>query len=70
VARVLILGILGLLTWESRKKCHLGVTPMVNHIKYYKKEGGGFPQVRAMVDFMSLCMLMIRLCSKSAPIMH
>jgi hypothetical protein len=23
----------------------LGATPMVRHIKYYKGEGGGFPQV-------------------------
>jgi hypothetical protein len=25
------------------------------HRKYYKWEGGGFPQVWAMVSFMSLC---------------
>jgi hypothetical protein len=32
------LGVLG-------RKWHLDVTPMANHIKYYKGEGGGFPQI-------------------------
>jgi hypothetical protein len=45
VIGVLILGIMGLPIWESQEKCHLGVTPMVNHKKYYEGEGGGFPQV-------------------------
>ncbi len=47
--------ILGLLTWESRKKWHLGVARMVNYRKYYEEEGGGFPQVQAMVSLVSPC---------------
>jgi hypothetical protein len=31
VMRIPILGIVGLLIWESREKCHLGVAPMVSH---------------------------------------
>jgi hypothetical protein len=42
-AKVLITRILGILTWEFQEKWHLGVASMVNHKKYYKKEGGGFP---------------------------
>jgi hypothetical protein len=33
-------------------------------------EGGGFPQVRAVVSFMNLCMSMARPCTKSAITMH
>jgi hypothetical protein len=36
-----------------RTKCHLGAGPVARHIVYYKGEGGGFPQVRAMVSLMS-----------------
>jgi hypothetical protein len=43
VVGVLILGISRLLTWESWEKHYLGVAPIMNHIKYYKVEGGGFP---------------------------
>jgi hypothetical protein len=43
---------------EFKKKHHLGVAPKVNHREYYKRESGGFPQVRAVVSFMSLCMFM------------
>ncbi len=53
MARVLISGISRLLTWESREKCHLGVVSMSNHRKYYKGEGGGFPQVWAMVSLVN-----------------
>jgi hypothetical protein len=44
---------LGTLTWESRNKCHLDVGLVERHIVYYKGEGGGFLQVRAMVSFVS-----------------
>jgi hypothetical protein len=43
---------------------------MAMHKEYYKGEGGGFPQVWAMVNFVSLCLPMARLCTKSAPTMH
>jgi hypothetical protein len=35
---------------------------MARHKEYYKEEGGGFPQVRAMV---SLCLLVVRSCTKN-----
>jgi hypothetical protein len=62
--------ILGLPTWESQEKHHLGVAPMVNYREYYKGEVGGFPQVRVVVSFISLCMPVAYLCTKSVPIMH
>jgi hypothetical protein len=37
-----------------KTKCHLDVGPMARHIVYYKGEGGGFPQVWAMVNLVSL----------------
>jgi hypothetical protein len=62
--------ILGLSTWESQEKWHLGATLMARHRKYYKGEGGGFPQVRAVVSFVNLCMPMVHSHTKSVPIMH
>jgi len=38
-----------------REKSHLNVGSVANHRVYYKGEGGGFPQVRAMVSLMCLC---------------
>jgi len=42
---ILISRIVGLSIWESWEKWHLGVALMASHRKYYKEEGGGFPQV-------------------------
>jgi hypothetical protein len=70
VVGVLILGISGLPLGSLGKKWHLGVGPMARHKEYYKGEGGGFPQVRAMVSFVNLCLLVARSCTKSASIMH
>jgi len=53
VVGVPILKITKLSTWEFREKHHLGVAFMVNHKKYYKARGGGFPQVWAMVNLVS-----------------
>jgi hypothetical protein len=44
--------------------------PMVNHKKYYKGEGDGFPQVWAVVSFMNLFMLVVRTCIKNVSTMH
>jgi len=66
----LTLGILGLQFGSPRIKCHLGVGPVVRHRVYYKVEGDGFPQVRAVVNLVSLHLPMARLCIKSAPTMH
>jgi hypothetical protein len=70
VVGVPILGIVGVPTWESWEKWHLGVAPMVSHKEYYKGEGGGFPQVQAMVSLMSPCVHMVHLCTKNASITH
>jgi hypothetical protein len=54
---------------QFRKKWHLDPTLVVNHRKYYKEDGGGFPQVWVVMSLVSLCMPMVRLCTKSASIM-
>jgi len=48
----------------------LGAAPIANHRKYFNGEGGGFPQVRVVVSLVSLCMPMVRPCTRSAPTMH
>jgi len=61
---------------QSRKspscetKWYLGVGPMAKHIVYYKGEGGGFPQVRAVVNLMNPSLPMVRLNTKSVPVLH
>jgi hypothetical protein len=44
--------------------------PMANHKEYYKKEGGGFPQVQVVVSLVNPCVPMAHPCTKSVPIMH
>jgi len=51
-------------------KCHLDVGFMEKHRVYYKGEGGGFPQVQAMVNLVSPSLLMVRLSTKSVQTMH
>jgi hypothetical protein len=70
VTRVPILGISGLPLGNPKTKWHLGANPMAKHKVYYKKEGGDFPQVWAMVSLMSSCLPMARLCTKIVSIMH
>ncbi len=72
VVGVLVLGILGIgLPLESPEtKWHLGAGPMAKHKVYYKGEGGGFPQVRAVVNFVNPCLPMVRPCTKSASTLH
>jgi hypothetical protein len=60
VARVPTLAISGLPLKSLETKCHLNVGLVERHKVYYKGEGGGFPQVRAMVHP----------STKSAPAMH
>jgi hypothetical protein len=43
---------------------------MTMHKVYYKGEGVGFPQVRAMVSLVSLRLPMIHLNTKNALVMH
>jgi hypothetical protein len=51
-------------------KCHLDVGLMERHKVYYKREGGGFPQVRVVVNFVSPSLPMACPSTKSAPTMH
>jgi len=45
--------ILGFPFGSFRTKCHLNVGLVERHRVKYKGEGGGFPQVRAVVSFVS-----------------
>jgi hypothetical protein len=51
-------------------KCYLNVNPMDMHKIYCKGEGGGLPQVWAMVSLMSPSLLVARPNTKSAQTMH
>ncbi len=53
-----------------RTKCHLDVGHVANHKVYYKGEGGGFPQVRAMVNLVNPSLLVVHPSTKSASTMH
>jgi hypothetical protein len=46
--------VLGLQLGSPRKKSHLDVASAKSCREYYKGEGGGFPQVRAVVCHVSL----------------
>ncbi len=50
---ILILAILRLPLGSLGTKSHLDVGLVGSHIVYYKGEGGGFPQVRAVVSLVS-----------------
>jgi hypothetical protein len=67
---VLILGILRFPLGSPETKCHLGASPVAKLRVYYKGEGGGFPQIRAMVSFVSPCLLVARSCTKGAQTTH
>jgi hypothetical protein len=55
VAGVPVGEISGLPLGSPRKKSHLDVASMKSCRVYYKGEGGGFPQVRAMVSLVCPC---------------
>jgi len=52
VAGVPILAISGLPLGSPETKCHLDVGLVEKHRVYYNGEGGGFPQVWAVVSLM------------------
>jgi hypothetical protein len=54
VTGVSTLAISGLPNGSLGTKCHLDVGLVERHRVYYKGEGGGFPQVQAMVSLVSL----------------
>jgi hypothetical protein len=64
------LGILELPFGNLGKKCHLYVSLVERHKVYYKGEGHGFPQVRAVVNLMRPRLPVICPKTKSAPTMH
>jgi hypothetical protein len=66
VTRVLDVGILGLTLTSPRTKCHLDVAPVERCREYYKGEGGGFPQVRAIVNLVSSSLPMAHPSTKNA----
>jgi len=64
------LRISGLPLGSPGTKCHLDVGLVKRHIVYYKGEGGGFPQVQAMVNPMSPSLPVAHPNTKSVPAMH
>jgi hypothetical protein len=53
IAKVWILGILGLPLRSLGTKCHSSAGSVAKNKIYYKGEGGGFPQVRAVVSLVN-----------------
>jgi hypothetical protein len=70
VMGVSTLGISRLPLGSPRTKCHLDVGPVASHKVYYMGEGGGFPQVRAMVSLMSSNLPMAHPSTKNVLAMH
>jgi len=70
LAGVPTLGISRLPLGNPGTKCHLDVSLVAKHRVYYKGEGGGFPQVRAVVSLVSSSLLVTRPNTKSALTMH
>ncbi len=68
VTRVLAMKISG--NGSLGTKCHLDVSLVEKHKVYYKGEGGGFPQVRTVVNLVNLSLPVARPNTKSAPTMH
>jgi len=67
---VSILRILGLPNWDSWDKMTFGCNPHGYHKEYYKGEGGGLPQVQAVMSPVGMCMPVVHLWTKNAPTMH
>jgi hypothetical protein len=61
------LAVLGLLLGSLGTKSHSDVGVAERHREYYMGEGGGFPQVWAVVSFMSPKSLVACLSTKGAP---
>jgi len=50
--------------WQFGTKSHLDVGPVGSHKVYYKGEGGGFPEVQALVNLMCQCCMWLILALK------
>jgi len=70
VVRILVVKISGLPSEILGTKCHLDVGLMEKHKVYYKGEGGGFPQVWVVVNFVSLNLPVALPNTKNALTMH
>jgi hypothetical protein len=70
VVRIPTLAISGLPLGSLETKNHLDVGLMERHRVYYKGEGGGFPQVRAVVNLVNPSLPVTRHSTKSVPTMH
>jgi hypothetical protein len=70
VVGVLTLAISGLPNGSAGTKCHLDVGLVERQKVYYKGEGGGFPQVQAVVSFVSPSLRVACPNTKSVSIMH
>ncbi len=70
VARVTTLRMSGHLFGSPGTKCHLDVGFVKRHRVYYKKEGGGFPQVRVVVSLVSLSLFVVCPSTKNAQTMQ
>jgi hypothetical protein len=68
--KVPTLGISGLPFGSLGTKCHLDVGLVDRPRVYYKGEGGGFPQIRAVVSPVSSSLLVVNPSTKSASTMH
>ncbi len=64
VTKIRTMGISRLPFRSLGTKWHLGVGPVARHRIYYKEEGGGFPQIRTMVNLVNLCLPVARPCTK------
>jgi hypothetical protein len=70
VAGVPSLRILGFPLGNLGTKSHLDVALMERHKVYYKGEGDGFSQVRAVVNLMNPSLPVARISTKNVPTMH
>jgi len=65
---VLAMGISGVGSLET--KCYLDVGLVEKHKVYYKWEGGGFPQVQAVMSLVNPNLPVAHPNTKNVPIMH
>jgi hypothetical protein len=63
-------GIQRLPLGSLKKKMPFGCGPRGEAQRIYKREGDGFPQVRAVMSLVSLRLPMVHLSTKNAQTMH
>jgi hypothetical protein len=61
------MAVSGLLLGSPETKNHLGVGAAMNYKEYYMEEGGGFPRVRAVLNFVSPKLPMAYPSTKGVP---